>query len=79
MKSSLSLQFVKTCPSRKKNFTHFSGFAKVHLQHHENEAAQGDEVRSGRSHHVMLLKAMPYFDVHQIHDRICNYTYMLSS
>ena len=57
----------------------FTGFAKVHLQHHENEAAQGDEVMSGRSHHVMLLKAIPYFDVHQIHRLMCNYTYMLSS
>ena len=55
MKSSLSLQFVnqqfvKTCSSHQKNTSpigtvpRFTGFAKVHLQHHENEAAQGDEV-----------------------------------
>lgn len=55
---------------QKKHFSHWDrrftvpGFAKVHLQHHENEAAQGDEVMSGRSHHVMLLKAIPYFDVY---------------
>ncbi len=74
MKSSLSLQFVnqqfvKTCSSHQKNTSpigtvpRFTVFAKVHLQHHENEAAQGDEVIMScywKLYHIWFLKNKLY-------------------